>query len=195
VPDYAKSAATLLLLGSDKIIMGKNAELGPLDAQVYDNDREQRLSALDEVQALERLNAFALQAVDATLMHLKRRTRKTYNALLPEVQKFVAAMIAPLFDKIDTVHYTQMSRLLKVAEEYAVRLLQPKYNPERASEIARHFVHQYPAHEFFVTLEDARIAGLDFVEEAQGEVASAMAAMAPFLQGSNYIGTLEEIRP
>jgi ClpP class serine protease len=33
VPEYAKSAATLLLLGSDKIIMGKNAELGPLDAR------------------------------------------------------------------------------------------------------------------------------------------------------------------
>lgn len=41
VPEYAKSAATLLSLGADKIIMGKNAELGPLDTQVYDSDREQ----------------------------------------------------------------------------------------------------------------------------------------------------------
>jgi len=33
VPDYAKSAATMLALGSDKIFMGYLAELGPIDPQ------------------------------------------------------------------------------------------------------------------------------------------------------------------
>lgn len=33
VPDYAKSAATMLALGSDKILMGYLAELGPIDPQ------------------------------------------------------------------------------------------------------------------------------------------------------------------
>jgi hypothetical protein len=34
VPDYAKSAATLVALGSDKIFMGYLAELGPIDPQI-----------------------------------------------------------------------------------------------------------------------------------------------------------------
>lgn len=34
VPDYAKSAATMITLGSDEIIMGHNAELGPIDPQI-----------------------------------------------------------------------------------------------------------------------------------------------------------------
>ena len=34
VPDYAKSAATLIALGSDKILMGYLAELGPIDPQI-----------------------------------------------------------------------------------------------------------------------------------------------------------------
>lgn len=34
VPDYAKSAATLVALGSDKIFMGYLAELGPVDPQL-----------------------------------------------------------------------------------------------------------------------------------------------------------------
>ena len=195
VPEYAKSAATLLCLGADKIIIGKNAELGPLDVQVYDNDREQQLSALDEIQALERLHAFALQAVDTSLLYLKRRTKKTMNVLLPGVHAFVGTMIQPLFEKIDTVHYTQMSRLLKVAEEYAVRLLQPRYDLARATEIARHFVHQYPAHDFFINLEDTEVAGLDIVEEATGNVESALEEMSRFLQGTTYIGKLEEIQP
>lgn len=34
IPDYAKSAATMLALGSDKILMGYLAELGPIDPQI-----------------------------------------------------------------------------------------------------------------------------------------------------------------
>jgi ClpP class serine protease len=34
VPDYAKSAATMMALGSDKIMMGYLAELGPIDPQL-----------------------------------------------------------------------------------------------------------------------------------------------------------------
>ena len=34
VPDYAKSAATMIALGSDKIMMGYLAELGPIDPQL-----------------------------------------------------------------------------------------------------------------------------------------------------------------
>ena len=52
VPEWAKSAATLLVLGADHVILGRNAELGPLDVQIVDPDREQRISALDEVRLL-----------------------------------------------------------------------------------------------------------------------------------------------
>jgi len=34
VPDYAKSAATMIALGSDKILMGYSSELGPVDPQL-----------------------------------------------------------------------------------------------------------------------------------------------------------------
>jgi ClpP class serine protease len=34
VPNYAKSAATMICLGSDKILMGYMAELGPIDPQL-----------------------------------------------------------------------------------------------------------------------------------------------------------------
>ena len=34
VPNYAKSAATMIALGSDKILMGYLAELGPIDPQL-----------------------------------------------------------------------------------------------------------------------------------------------------------------
>lgn len=52
IPRYAKSAATLLALGADEILMNVHAELGPLDAQIYDPERQEgHRSALDEAMA------------------------------------------------------------------------------------------------------------------------------------------------
>jgi ATP-dependent protease ClpP protease subunit len=38
VPDFAKSAGTLMVLGADKIIMSDSSELGPIDPQITLND-------------------------------------------------------------------------------------------------------------------------------------------------------------
>ncbi len=40
VPDYAKSAGTLMALGADRIIMSDSSELGPIDPQVIRADRD-----------------------------------------------------------------------------------------------------------------------------------------------------------
>ena len=126
VPRYSKSAATLLALGGALIVMGTDAELGPLDAQIFDPEQERWSSALDEVQALERVNAFALQAINEFVLFTQLRSGKKVNTLMPSAMKFVEGMMQPLLNKIDTIHYSQSARVLKLAEEYAVRLLMPK---------------------------------------------------------------------
>jgi len=123
VPQYAKSAATLFALGADKIVMGKFAEMGPLDVQIEDTEKEQRISALEVVQAIERLNIEAMRAVDQQMGLWLVRSKKKVDTLLPVATRFVAEMMRPLFDKIDTVNYTGMARALKVAQDYAERLL------------------------------------------------------------------------
>jgi hypothetical protein len=192
IPDYAKSAATLLVLGADEIVMSKHAELGPLDVQIFDYEREDYSSALNEVQALERLNAFALQAVDAGMMLLGGRSGKSVATLLPLMQNFVANMLRPLFEKIDTVHYTQMSRSLKVAEEYAVRLLKRKFPKEYAEEMARHLVHDYPDHGFYIDHAEAATFGLKTILPT-GKLENAIEEMVRNLQGVVAIGKLEEV--
>lgn len=154
VPRMAKSAATLLVLGGDELFLGHDAELGPIDAQVWDGDREEYSSALDEVQALERLNSIALDQIDQAMFLLLGRTGKKIDALLPHVLHFVAEMMQPLLNKIDTVHYTQRSRVLKVAEDYAVRLLSPRHSEDDAKDIARRLVNNYPEHGFAIDREE-----------------------------------------
>lgn len=56
VPDMAKSAATILCLGADRIVMGPGGDLGPIDPQMIFRDetgRDSMYSAKDIVAAVE----------------------------------------------------------------------------------------------------------------------------------------------
>ena len=46
VPDYAKSAGTLMALGANLIIMSDSSELGPIDPQIETQDSEGRISVV-----------------------------------------------------------------------------------------------------------------------------------------------------
>ena len=60
VPHYAKSAATLMALGADEIVMSDSSELGPIDPQVRFRDDQGSLvqcSAFSYVKAYKRFTA------------------------------------------------------------------------------------------------------------------------------------------
>lgn len=162
VPQYAKSAATLIALGSDDLILGRDAELGPLDLQIYDlreerfyDLREERWdSALNTVQSLERLSAYSMTVVDQIMQLLLRRMAKKSDVLVPLALNYVAALMKPLFEKVDTVDYSRKSRDLKVAEEYAARLMRRAYGFAKGKEIARSLVENYPAHGFVIDTDE-----------------------------------------
>jgi hypothetical protein len=192
IPDIAKSAATLLALGAQRIIMAPYAELGPLDAQIQDAEREDYLSALDEVQALDRLYAFALQAADRAMFLLVQRTGRKTDVLLPECFAFATDFMRPLTEKIDAIHYTQMSRVLKVAELYAVRLLEDMYGEEDAVKIARALVQNYPEHGFVIDPGEAARIGL-LTETPTAEQEGILEALRISLHGITAVGCLQEV--
>ena len=160
VPTYAKSAATLLCLGADEIYMGEDAQLGPLDAQILDAETEDRRSVLEYVQSLERLEAFSMRSIDDMTQLLLSRTGKKISTILPLVMELVPNLVRPLFENVDVVQYTQMARILKVAEDYAVRLLRMKYDSHIANRIARALVSNYSDHAVAIDQEEARQIGL-----------------------------------
>jgi ClpP class serine protease len=75
VPDYAKSAATLLALGAHEILMGPASDLGPVDPQFQFGDYD-LVSAKDIIAAVER----ALDDVAA-----RPDTYPLHSALLADV--------------------------------------------------------------------------------------------------------------
>lgn len=157
IPRYAKSAATLLSLGADEAIMGVDAEIGPLDAQLWDTEREEAGSALNEVAALDQLHRVALEHLDKTMLTLVGGTRKKTDVLLPIAARFVSDMMRPMLENIDAVHYAKQSRILAVAEQYSIRLLQHAgVNPSRAREIADRLVNRYPEHGFVIDRQEVQ---------------------------------------
>jgi Serine dehydrogenase proteinase len=155
IPRYAKSAATLLALGAVRALMGEDAEIGPLDVQLWDEERDEEASALNEVQALDQLNSVALQHLDQTMMTMVAGTKKKTDVLLPIAAKFVSDMMCPMLNKIDAVHYAKQARILAVAEHYAERLLAIAGNPPpEGHRIADALVNRYPEHGFIIDRQE-----------------------------------------
>jgi hypothetical protein len=187
IAQWAKSAATLLALGASEVILAEHAQLGPLDAQFDDYDREERTSALDETQAVERLHAAALEALDQTILLLARRTSKRMETIMPLAMKFTSDLMRPLFEKVDVVQYTARQRTLKVAEEYAIRLLRNRMSPQDAKAVARHLVEKYPEHGFMIDYDEASEIGLP-VKEPTEEQGKLLDRILLHLHGMNAFG-------
>jgi hypothetical protein len=194
VPAYAKSAATLLCLGADHIFMGSCAELGPLDAQIGDSETEDERSVLEYVQALERLEAYTLRLVDDSMNLLIGRTGKKVSTLLPQVMEFATKVVRPLYEKVDVVQYAQMARILKVAEDYAVRMLSWNYPSHAAEAIARELVSKYSDHGYIIDSEEATNIGLT-IEPLPADLRSVIDAAGLAMRGITAFGKLTERAP
>ncbi|MDI6448047.1 SDH family Clp fold serine proteinase [Anaerobaca lacustris] len=194
VPHYAKSAATLFALGADTIVMSRFAELGPLDVQIEYTDKEERFSGLEVVQAVERLNGEAMRALDQQMVFWLMRSRKKLDTLLPVVTHFVSEMMRPLFERIDTVNYTAMARALKVAQDYAERLLEATgLGTKQAKEIAERLTTAYSEHGYVLDCEELNRIGMGNVQEATGEAGSILERLAFLERGSTMLGPLKEV--
>lgn len=199
VPVYAKSAATLMAIGGKEIVMGMDAELGPLDVQIYDEEKDDYDSALNAVQSLERLNAYALTAFDQAMQLFLLRINKKPDSLIPFALDYATSIVKPLVEKIDTIDLTRKSRELKEAQDYAARLMMSNYTSVEYNRIASSLVEKYSTHEFVVDRKEATLGrgtprrpiglGLHMSDPSQ-EAEGLFDRLAPHLERITVIGRL-----
>lgn len=102
IPYYAKSAATLLSLGADTLLMGPSSELGPIDPQIRIPDeygRTMQVSALSIKDALRVIEGLTGDNQEKALKYM------------------------PLIEKIDLKVLGQYDRAIQSAKQYASDLL------------------------------------------------------------------------
>ena len=161
IPDYAKSAATLLTLAADEIYMGPAAELGPLDAQVPHEQEGINISALDVARSLEDLATTAMGMALTGGGSILQMTRLSRSESISAMLDFAAKFMQPLVSKLDPKMIHWAGSLLDVSVKYGEQLLAMRHQDTSppAAEVAglpRRLVEGYPTHGFVIGSGEAR---------------------------------------
>jgi len=178
IPDYAKSAATLLAIGADEIVMGPASELGPLDAQLPHPEREDiTISALDMVNAMDHLAQVGMSIVLRGGASAARLTNLPRKEIFPSMLGFSAQMLSPLVTKLDPMLIHQAKNQLGVVKDYCDRLLRPHIVKNRENydkvkllkDLPRKLTSEYKTHSFVITSDEAIACGLSIRKADQYE--------------------------
>lgn len=160
VPDYAKSAATLLSLVGNEIYIAPAADFGPLDAQMPDEGTlSGSISALNIARAADEVARDAVEMAvrgGADLLAITGLSRaQTLDAMLRFSSSFSEPLVCQLDPKV--VHHAK--QMLQVTAKYAEHLLRGVGNPN-ARRIAQALVETFPTHGYVISREEARELGL-----------------------------------
>lgn len=166
VPLIAKSAATLLCLAADELVLGDLGELGPLDAQC--DERQQadfplNTSRLALFKAVEQLQLMALDAYDDAARRVVNQSRMSPFDAGTKASELTASLFGPIYAKIDPIRVAEAARGLELGSEYARRIL-ARYRPdvprERHAQLVHRLIHNYPSHGFVIDADELRELGL-----------------------------------
>lgn len=165
VPERAASGATMIALGSARLVMAETAELGPLDPQVSSKRRErffssERQSPLEAFQSVRYLREFSLESIDAVMLFLLDK-RVTHKLALEAAAKVSADLVRPILERIEPFDLGAFALDSRVAIEYCSRIARPGNGAKQAQRNVnpRALVENYPAHEFVIDSEEAESLG------------------------------------
>lgn len=139
VPFMAKSAATLLAIGTDEIVMGEPSELGPIDPQIYDKATEQW---------------GATQSIRDCIDFLQERFENSPN---PNKTSFV---LMPILDKLNPFMIGKYERAVKMSKQYAELLLKDgmlkKKEKSTVDAVVQKLSESYYSHGFAIDSKEAK---------------------------------------
>ena len=167
VPYRAKSAATLLSMCADRLIMGPLSELGPLDVQTEHPGTEASwVSGLDIVGALDKTIVTAVQWGEQAALNMRFGPGISRKNALEIGMSFGASVVQGLLSQIEPIAVFAADRALQTASEYGRRLLR-RYmladNPEMIDLLMGSLIERYPTHGFVIDAQEAKDLGMSVV--------------------------------
>lgn len=166
VPFQAKSAATVLCLVADELVLGSLGELGPLDQQ-YDEkqkaDSPQSMSRLVLFRALQQLRHEATGMYEDLVARIGSKSGMRLFDACSKAAELTSALYGPLYGQIDPGRLAESARGLEVGGEYAERLLKryrAAFWAEQGPKLLDRLIHAYPTHGFIIDQEEAQDLGL-----------------------------------
>jgi hypothetical protein len=160
IPDWAKSAATLLTLVGDEIFMAPAADLGPLDAQMLDEGSYSgSISALNIARAADEVARDAIDMAVKGGVDLLAITGLSRAQTLEAMLDFSATFSEPLVRQLDPKVVHHAKQMLQVTAKYAEQLLKEAQS-DAPRAIATALVETFPTHGYVISRDEARDLGL-----------------------------------
>lgn len=138
IPYYAKSAAILLSLGADELVMGHPSEIGPIDPRIRVKDnygRELDVSATAIKDALKVIEELSGESPEKSLKYM------------------------PLIEKINLDTLGEYERVLKASQQYAEALFRTSNllkDKSKAEDVANSLATGYYSHGYAIYADEAR---------------------------------------
>lgn len=183
IPEYANSAASLMSLAGDFIIMGQQSELGPLDKPIEHLilEGKGRFSALDGARPFENLY-YAIRNLALELAEdLRMDWRLSREIALDLAFKIATNYVNSTIEKMDPFILNMCNRWLQVTRKYATEFLTHymfnEWEPEEIKQIGGvkfkkdeflnkiswTMTYSYPEHSFAISLREAKEIGLKVI--------------------------------
>ena len=165
VPFWAKSAATLICVSANRILLGSTGEMGPLDVQLPDAaGGQQPRSALETFQGLEQLGSYALEVLGRLIEYFEHEEELGAPHTYERAEALFGAIVSPLYQQVDPHELGELGRYQASSQAYATRVMKrwsySDFEEERIEEIAQRLVWEYPTHGFVIDLYEAQEMGL-----------------------------------
>lgn len=169
IPDFAKSAATLLAVAGDEIYLAPGADMGPLDAQMHDEGSlSGQISALNIARAADEVARDAVSMAVKGGVDVLEMTGLSRAETIEAMLAFSAGFSEPLVCQLDPKVVHHAKQLLQVTAKYAQRLLRD-VGCEEPAEIARALVMDFPTHGYVISIDQAKELGLPVKDFADYE--------------------------
>ncbi|RVM34219.1 hypothetical protein CN130_10850 [Sinorhizobium meliloti] len=169
VPRYCKSAGSIIALGSDRVIMAVESELGPIDVQLRKEDEVgERTSGLTPHQALDTLAGEAMLHFKRFFYHLRYDNQLSFTTrMAAELSSQMAiGLMAPIYEQVDPLRMGEIERFVRISTEYGERLVSKNV---RGGAVAR-LAAAYPSHGFVIDREEAKEHIFEKVEKPSDEL-------------------------
>lgn len=163
IPSNAKSAATLIVLAADRILVGARGELGPLDPQRPDPTGSAVVrSPLETIQGLQYLRKYYQESIDAVVLHLIGSAGMGIPHALEQTPNILAPAITALYQNVNVRELGDAYRALLVGERYAKEVMRrwSQLPEQMASAVVESLVWDYPDHGHIIDLDEAQRIGL-----------------------------------
>lgn len=153
VDSMCKSAGTLIALGAHQIVMSDQAELGPLDVQVYKQDEVGEFaSGLTPIQALSTLRAESFKLWEDHFKKLRYRYTLSTRLAASIAARMAIGMFRSIYEQIDPMRLGENERAMMIGYHYGQRLKTTNLKGDTIDQL----LVSYPSHGFVIDRTEAR---------------------------------------